>query len=616
MRLTALPWVLVFVGSLPAQPSDWAALSPSTVPTALTGHVMVTDGLGALSFGGNGVGVYYDETWRFDGSTWAQLTPPVSPSPRRRHGGAYDLARGRFVVFGGQVTGNGLVGDTWEFDGTTWSQLAPTTSPSPRRDHCMVYDVQNGVVLLFSGRDGSGAVLPDMWAWDGSNWTQLTPAALPPPRFDGQMTWDPTTSAAVLFGGRGSGGAAPFSDTWLWSGNNWTQASPLRSPSARYTHAMTYDEVRQRVVAFGGYDGARYLEETWEYDGSTWTQRGDPVIPGRRGGPQLIHVPALGSNYLFGGFYGGALSDTWELRPNRSWQPDSGIAALDVNGLPAAGFWGPDRRRLLVGQGGGATLDSSQTGAGWDVGFSLAAAAPFGAGGLQVPGGQLVNLDLTTLAFVNGGALLTPWPGGTLSLPFTGGGPVVASGQMLVVDPAQQLGFALSRAGEITVSDAVYLEDLDAVPLSPAYTYPSGWSNSPGTNGWIIWNGSTPTANTGPPGDHTSGQGSYAYCETSSPWSTATFTLDMGPRSTAGLTSPTLDFWFHMHGNNAGTLDVESFDGLSWTSIWNISGDQGVSWQNARVPLTPVSNTVQFRFRYQAVAENGDVAIDDIALGN
>ena len=158
MRLTALPWIFVFACPLLAQPSDWAALSPSTVPTALTGHVMVTDGLGALSFGGNGVGVYYDETWRFDGNTWTQLTPPVSPSPRRRYGGAYDLARGRFVVFGGQVTGNGVVGDTWEFDGSSWTQLAPITSPSPRRDHCMVYDIQNGVVLLFSGRDGSGAV--------------------------------------------------------------------------------------------------------------------------------------------------------------------------------------------------------------------------------------------------------------------------------------------------------------------------------------------------------------------------------------------------------------------------------------------------------------------------
>lgn len=575
---------------------------------------MVTDGLTILLFGGNGGGVYVGDTWQFDGTTWLQVLSPSSPSPRRRHGGAYDLARGRFVVFGGQDNSGGVVGDTWEFDGSNWTQAAPAVSPAARRDHCMAYDAQNGVTLMFSGRDGTGALLSDMWAWDGTTWTQLTPAAIPPARWDGQMTWDPSSASVVLFGGRGT---APLSDTWAWSGASWTQATPPRSPSGRYTHAITYDTVRERVVIFGGHDGSRYLRETWEYDGVTWTQRAATPYPHRRGGPQLVHVPVSARTYLYGGWYAAAYSDTWELRANRVWQGNSASASLDLDGMPSSAFAGPSRLRITVGQSGIANLASMLTGAaGWDVGFAASAAVPYTAGGVLIPGGQYVNLDISTFQFVNNGTFTSPWPGGLLSLPITGSGPVVATGQLVVLDVAQQLGFTLSGPAELTVSDCAYLENLDTVPIAPPYTYPPGWSTGAGTTGWIVWNGSTPTANTGPAGDHTFGQGNYAYCETSAPWSTAAFTLELGPQPISALSNPTLDFWHHMHGGNVGTLEVESFDGSTWTSIWSLSGDQGLLWQNARVPLNPSGTAVQLRFRYQAIADSGDVAIDDVALCN
>ena len=595
---------------------DWAQVIPPSLsgPPPLTGHVMVTDGFGVILFGGNGGGTYFNQTWQFDGTTWLQIPSPSSPSARRRHGGAYDLTRGRFVVFGGQDNSGGVVGDTWEFDGANWTQATPATSPSARRDHSMAYDVQNGVTLLFSGRDGAGVLLSDMWAWDGATWTQLAPAVMPPARWDGQMTWDSTNGQAVLFGGRGAG---PLSDTWIWSGGSWSQVTPPRSPSARYTHAMTYDTVRQRVVVFGGHDGSRYIRETWEYDGVTWAQRGASPYPHRRGGPQIVHVPVSGRTYLYGGWYASAYSDTWELRANRVWQGNSPSASLDLDGMPSSPFAGPSRLRILGGQSGAANLDSVLPGAaGWDIGFAASPAVPHTGGGTLIPGGQLVNLDLASFQFMNSGAFASPWPGGAVTLPFTGGGPLVATGQLVVLDPSQQLGFVLSGAAELTVADCAYLENLDAVPVTPPYTYPSGWTTSPGTTGWIVWNGSTPTANTGPAADHTSGHGNYAYCESSAPWSTATFTLDLGPQVIASLSSPTLDFWCHMHGGNVGTLEVEFFDGIVWTSIWSLAGDQGMLWQNVRIPLNATGPTVQLRFRYQGIAESGDVAIDDVALCN
>jgi hypothetical protein len=64
--------------------------------------------------------------WR-DG-TWRQL-----PTPPARQGGriAYDAARRRVVLFGGEVNGT-VVGETWEYDGTAWLRAPDTVTPIER----------------------------------------------------------------------------------------------------------------------------------------------------------------------------------------------------------------------------------------------------------------------------------------------------------------------------------------------------------------------------------------------------------------------------------------------------------------------------------------------------
>jgi hypothetical protein len=72
----------------------------------------------------------------------------------------YDAARGRVVLFGG-FDGSRL-GDTWEWDGTTWSEISHPVSPSARSSHAMAYDAARGRVILFGGLDGS-LRLGDTW---------------------------------------------------------------------------------------------------------------------------------------------------------------------------------------------------------------------------------------------------------------------------------------------------------------------------------------------------------------------------------------------------------------------------------------------------------------------
>jgi hypothetical protein len=75
-------------------------------------------------------------------TTWQQRQVP-GPSARCGTAMAYDLARGRMVLFGG---GDHLAqqSDTWEWDGTTWTLIPTPLGPPARWRHVMAYDVQRG----------------------------------------------------------------------------------------------------------------------------------------------------------------------------------------------------------------------------------------------------------------------------------------------------------------------------------------------------------------------------------------------------------------------------------------------------------------------------------------
>jgi hypothetical protein len=65
------------------------------------------------------------------------------------------------VVFGGSGSPSAL-DDTWRFDGTTWVQVSGS-GPSARQYVSMALDTRRGHVVLFGGYDFSGRVLADTW---------------------------------------------------------------------------------------------------------------------------------------------------------------------------------------------------------------------------------------------------------------------------------------------------------------------------------------------------------------------------------------------------------------------------------------------------------------------
>jgi len=280
-------------------------------------------------FGGDSYSNYsyvsHQDIWEWDGvtGTWTDVTPSgVKPSARSGHSMVYDSARDKVVLFGGEDYGNSF-NDIWEWDGanSTWTDVTPEgDKPSARSGHAMVYDSGRGKVVLFGGEDDDNS-LNDIWEWDGANstWTDVTPEGdKPSARNDHAMAYDSIRGKVVLFGGSDS---SLVQDTWEWDGvtGTWTDVTPSGDkPCARSGHAMVYDSGRGKVVLFGGKDVYNYLNDIWEWDGAlgTWTDV-TPTggNPGARSQHAMIYNIARGKAVLFGGYSSPELHDTWELDP-------------------------------------------------------------------------------------------------------------------------------------------------------------------------------------------------------------------------------------------------------------------------------------------------------------
>lgn len=123
---------------------------------------------------------------------------------------------------------------------------------------------------------------------------------LPQPRSSTAMVYDTARRRAVMFGGyEGAHQDPEMGDTWEWDGAQRAQII-TSGPSARYAHAMAYDEARGQTVLFGGYASSHRLDDTWLWDGAAWTQVGGPA-PTARQQHAMAYDAARGRTVLFGG---------------------------------------------------------------------------------------------------------------------------------------------------------------------------------------------------------------------------------------------------------------------------------------------------------------------------
>jgi hypothetical protein len=308
---------------------NWTKLSPATHPGARYEAAMAYDAATGTTvlFGGgrspyDGVNgsafgpTYFDGTWVWNGSTWAEQHPATHPGPLADAEMAYDAATGTVVLFGG-VNNKAAPRATWTWNGTTWTKQHPATSPPGSWGGAMAYDAATGTVVLFSGCRREAR---DTWTWNGTTWTRQRPGTAPLGRCQGSMAYDAATGDVVLFGGDRPG-HGELADTWTWNGTTWTQQAPATSPSTREGAAMAYDPATGNVVLFSGSDcgcGATLAADTWTWNGTTWTQQAPATSPPTRWVATMAYDAATSTLVLFGGQGNRErwLSDTWAWGSN------------------------------------------------------------------------------------------------------------------------------------------------------------------------------------------------------------------------------------------------------------------------------------------------------------
>lgn len=364
--------------------SDWRQVANASPPPArANAAVAYAPGLGVVVFGGNGGGaasMAYNDTWRYDGSGWAQITDQSATPPAKRYRAAmaYDKTRGRLVLFGGfrrQTGAYGVSNETWELDPSaatpTWTLRTFAVSPPARSEHSLAWVPGRDRIVLFGRRLASGVEAGDTWEYDGTAWVQRLPGPTPPPvRACAAAATGGSSSApggpvsidqVLLVGGTNQSG--DLDDAWILDGldaavSTWTDDSPRFAP--RGGVPLAYDTGRRGAVATSG-------DEVWRFDdvGTGWR----PVVPDgllislrERFDHAAAYDAARDRTVIFGGRRtpAGALAElnewdettaTWRYGDN----PYDGPAG--PSGRVSAGmvYHAKDAVTLLFGGGGGSS---------------------------------------------------------------------------------------------------------------------------------------------------------------------------------------------------------------------------------------------------------------------
>lgn len=320
--------------------ASWENVSPpgtpdTDFPFSRYRHAMAYDPVRGVVvlFGGLDTNtILRSDTWEWNGSAWSKPATGSTegtdfPWARRGHAMAYDANAGGVVIFGGDGASD-LLSDTWVWDGTDWADITPspgvegTDFPTKRENHAMAWDSSRSTLVLFGGQ-GSSARESDTWELSASGWAEIaTPGTagvnFPEARDSHGMAYDPAGGGVILFGGYAP--STVFADTWTWKGTGWTEvATPgtegVDFPDGRQCFGMAHDADRGIVVLFGGNDGGVRLADTWEWNATGWSKAGPALSPAAR---DYLALAFEGSSsvVLFGGYPGGASysDETWEYR--------------------------------------------------------------------------------------------------------------------------------------------------------------------------------------------------------------------------------------------------------------------------------------------------------------
>jgi hypothetical protein len=316
-------WALSLAGT-----PTWTALSPTgTPPSARGSHSAIYDPVRdcMVVFGGGDASGLRNDVWALSLAgtpAWTEVFPTgAPPSVRGDHSAVYDPVRDRMLVFGGAA--HSYLNDVWALSlaGTpTWTALSPMgTPPSVRSTQSAIYDPVRDRMVVYGGY-GAHTYRNDVWALSLAGtpaWTALVPIGTPPSgRCGHTANYDPLSDRMVVYGGYDD--SSFRNDVWvlsLASTTAWTAMTPSgAAPSARMSHSAICDQLRGRLVLFGGYDGYPH-NDVWALtltDVPAWTALSTP--PSARSAQSAIYDSVRERMVMFGGNgWSGYSNEVWTL---------------------------------------------------------------------------------------------------------------------------------------------------------------------------------------------------------------------------------------------------------------------------------------------------------------
>ncbi len=188
---------------------------------------------------------------------------------------------------------------------------------------------------------------------------------------------------------------------------------------------------------------------------------------------------------------------------------------------------------------------------------------------------------------------------------------------------AGPVNFTTLCAATIVTSTTPFYDSVENVSTTTNSTMSNCWSSNPsGTTSAFRWNvdgsGSTPSSSTGPSGAQSGTN--YFYTEASEGATGAAAELTSPLLDVSGLTSPYLEFSYHMYGATIANLYIQVWDGSAFVTVDSIvgqqQGTQSLPWETKGIDISSVAGaTTQIRFLgTKGSSYTGDISLDDIIV--
>lgn len=251
----------------------WLALSPAgPAPSPRHDHAAAyVDGLGLVVLGGRTDAGVVDDLWAYDPSAdgWRTLEVAGERPPARAGACVAQRTDGRLWLHGGEGADGALLDDTWVYDPgpSTWTRLDTPAGdgPAARRDAACWWTADDRFVVM-GGAGADGAVLADGWTLAGDaadGWAAIDADTLLPRADAAASAGD---QGAVLVGGVADAAGTPVADLLVFDPRTLETArftAAADGPPARHGAALVDDPQGERLLLFGGTDGATPLADLW-----------------------------------------------------------------------------------------------------------------------------------------------------------------------------------------------------------------------------------------------------------------------------------------------------------------------------------------------------------------